>query len=147
VSAYSSGGSISNPQSRFARQLLSKGAFFHCLFCRFLRFCSSATGGVQIENLPVFIKQKSDKLILSLREGSKLLMTRDRFKEMKMTALENLRSDVELYRKDQALQGFVRDELEQKYQTILQMQAEWERGGFWTEENEKRYKEMNKGLH
>ena len=74
-------------------------------------------------------------------------MTRDRFKEMKMTALESLRSDVELYRKDQALQGFVRDALEQKYQTILQMQAEWERGGFWTEENEKRYKEMSKGLH
>lgn len=74
-------------------------------------------------------------------------MTRDRFKEMKMTALESLRSDVELYRKDQALQGFIRDELEQKYQTILQMQAEWERGGFWTEENEKRYKEMYKGLH
>jgi hypothetical protein len=98
-------------------------------------------------SLPVFIKQKADKLVLSLREGSTFLMTRDRFKEMKMTALESLRSDVELYRKDQALQGFIRDELEQKYQTILQMQAEWERGGFWTEENEKRYKEMYKGLH
>jgi hypothetical protein len=41
----------------------------------------------------------------------------------------------------------VRDELERKYQAILQKQAEWERAGFWTEENEMRYKEMMKGLH
>lgn len=74
-------------------------------------------------------------------------MTRDRFKEMRLTALESLRSDMELYRKDQALSGFVRDELEQKYQAILQKQAEWERAGFWTDENEMRYKEMLKGLH
>lgn len=74
-------------------------------------------------------------------------MTRDRFKEMRLTALESLRSDVEMYRKDQALSGFVRNELEQKYQAILQKQAEWERAGFWTDENELRYKEMLKGLH
>jgi hypothetical protein len=74
-------------------------------------------------------------------------MTRDRFKEIRLAALESLRSDVELYRKDQALSGFVRNELEQKYQAILQKQAEWERRGFWTEENEMRYKEMLKGLH
>jgi hypothetical protein len=74
-------------------------------------------------------------------------MTRDRFKEIRLAALESLRSDVELYRKDQALSGFVRNELEQKYQAILQKKAEWERQGFWTEENEMRYKEMLKGLH
>ncbi len=74
-------------------------------------------------------------------------MTRDRFKEMRLEALESLRSDVELYRKDQALSGIIRDELERKYQAILQKQAEWERAGFWTDENEMRYKEMLKGLH
>lgn len=74
-------------------------------------------------------------------------MTRDRFKEMRLEALESLRSDVELYRKDQALSGFLRDEMERKYQAILQKQAEWERAGFWTDENEIRYKEMLKGLH
>lgn len=74
-------------------------------------------------------------------------MTRDRFREMRLAALESLRSDVEMYRKDQALSGFVRNELEQKYQAILKKQAEWERAGFWTDENEMRYKEMLKGLH
>lgn len=74
-------------------------------------------------------------------------MTRDRFKEMRLAALESLRSDVELYRKDLALKGFVRDELERKYQAILLKKAEWERSGFWTEENEMRYKEMFKGLN
>lgn len=74
-------------------------------------------------------------------------MTRDRFKEMRLEALESLRSDVELYRKDQALSGIIRDELERKYRAILQKQAEWERAGFWTDENEMRYKEMLKGLH
>ncbi len=74
-------------------------------------------------------------------------MTRDRFKEMRLAALESLRSDVELYRKDLALKGFVRDELERKYQAILLKKAEWEKCGFWTEENEMRYKEMFKGLH
>lgn len=74
-------------------------------------------------------------------------MTRERFKEMRLKALEGLRSDVELYRKDQALSGFVKDDLERKYQAILQKQAEWERAGFWTDENEMRYKEMLKGLH
>jgi hypothetical protein len=74
-------------------------------------------------------------------------MTRDRFKEMRLAALESLRTDVEMYRKDQALSGFVKDELERNYQAILQKQAEWERGGFWTAENEMRYKEALKGLH
>ncbi len=44
--------SLTNPQSRYARQLLSKGAFVRtACFASFLRFASSATGGAQLWNI------------------------------------------------------------------------------------------------
>ncbi len=74
-------------------------------------------------------------------------MTRERFMEMQMSTLESLKSQVEKHRRNPRLQPFIRDELEQRYQAILQKQAEWEQGGFWTEENEKRYKTLYKRLN
>lgn len=74
-------------------------------------------------------------------------MTRDRFREMQMANLESLKSQVEKHRKNPRIESYVRDELEKRYQAILQTQAEWERGGFWTEENEKRFKEYYKRLN
>lgn len=74
-------------------------------------------------------------------------MTRDRFKDMQVAALESLKSKVEVHRKNPHLQPFLRDALENKYQALLQKQAEWERGGFWTDENEKRYMEIYKRLN
>jgi hypothetical protein len=71
-------------------------------------------------------------------------MTREQFKNMQMAALENLKSDVESYRKNPAVSNAMRDEMESQYQSILQKQAEWERGGFWSPENEKKYTDRYK---
>ena len=64
-----------------------------------------------------------------------------------MAALEGLRTDIEAYQKNTKLHPDVRNELEQGYLAILQKQAEWERGGFWNEDNEKGYQEYNKRLN
>ncbi len=74
-------------------------------------------------------------------------MTRERFKEIRMAALESLKADVESYRRNPLLKPVLRDELERRYQAILQKQAEWERGGFWSEENEKKFIEVYKRLN
>ncbi len=74
-------------------------------------------------------------------------MTREQYKKIRMDALENLKLDVEAYQRNPQIQQDERDELERGYQAILQKQAEWERGGFWTEENEKQYLEYNKRLN
>jgi hypothetical protein len=66
-------------------------------------------------------------------------MTREQFKNMQMAALENLKNDVESYRKNPSVSSAMRDEMEGQYQAIMQKQVEWERGGFWTPENEKKY--------
>ncbi len=71
-------------------------------------------------------------------------MTREQFKNMQMAALENLKNDVEAYRKNPAVSNAMRDEMESQYQAISQKQAEWERGGFWSPENEKKYMDKYK---
>ncbi len=73
--------------------------------------------------------------------------TRDRFREMNRSALQSLKAEMELHRRNLKLQGFVRDDLEQKYQAILHKQAEWDQRGFWTEENEKKFREWYKMLN
>ena len=74
-------------------------------------------------------------------------MTREQFKQNQMAALNQLRLDVEAYQRDPKLKANMRSELEQGYQAILQKQAQWERGEFWTEENEKKYRETYQKLH
>lgn len=74
-------------------------------------------------------------------------MTREQFKQSQMAALNQLRLDVEAYQRDPKLKANMRSELEQGYQAILQKQAQWERGEFWTEENEKKYRETYQKLH
>lgn len=71
-------------------------------------------------------------------------MTREQFKNMQMAALENLKNDVENCRKNPTVSNIMRDELESQYQAILQKQAEWERGGFWSPDTEKKYMEKYK---
>lgn len=71
-------------------------------------------------------------------------MTREQFKNMQMSALENLKNDVEAYRRNPAVSSAMQDDLESQYKSILQKQAEWERGGFWTQENEKKYTDRYK---
>ena len=74
-------------------------------------------------------------------------MTRDRFQDMQMETLESMKTEIERHRRNPRLEPFVREELERRYQVISQTQAEWERGGFWTEENEKRYIDLYKRLN
>ena len=74
-------------------------------------------------------------------------MTRERFQIMQMETLEGMKAKIERHRKNPRLEAFVREELEKRYQAISQTQAEWERGGFWTVENEKRYHDLYKRLN
>jgi hypothetical protein len=71
-------------------------------------------------------------------------MSREQFKNMQMAALESLKNDVEACRKNPGASNAMRDDMESQYRAILQKQAEWERGGFWSPENEKKYAEKYK---
>ncbi len=74
-------------------------------------------------------------------------MTREQFKQNQMAALNQLRMDVEFFQQNAKLNADSRNEMEQGYQAILQKQAQWERGGFWDEENERKYREIYKKVH
>ena len=69
-------------------------------------------------------------------------MTRERFMALQMAALHSLRADMEEHRKNPMVLSDMRDELERQYRAVLQKQSQWEQGGFWTEENEKKYREV-----
>ena len=74
-------------------------------------------------------------------------MTREQFKQNQMAALNQLRMDVEFFQQNAKLNADSRNEMEQGYQAILQKQAQWERGDFWDEENERKYREVYQKLH
>ena len=71
-------------------------------------------------------------------------MTREAFFEMQMQALRSLREDMEEHQRNPVVLDSMRDEMEKQYQALLKKQAEWENGGFWTPENERKYNEKYK---
>ncbi len=71
-------------------------------------------------------------------------MTRERFFELQMAAVQALKADMEEHMKNPVVLGSMRDDMEHKYRAIMKLQADWEGGGFWTMENEKKYAEKYK---
>ena len=63
-----------------------------------------------------------------------------------MTALANLKMDIETKQNTPGVPAEVRDALENQYQAVCQKQAEWESGNFWTPEKEKNYLSSYKQL-
>ena len=73
-------------------------------------------------------------------------MTKERFFELQMAALQALRADMEEHMKNPTVLNSMRDGIEHKYKAILDRQAAWESGSFWTVENEKKYNEHYKEM-
>ncbi len=66
-------------------------------------------------------------------------MTRDQYKKMRETEVENLKKEAEQKRNDTSLTPKERDRFEAEYQALCQQQEEWARGGFWTANEDTAY--------
>ncbi len=65
-------------------------------------------------------------------------MTRDEYKKMRMTEENSQLTAVEGKRNNPSATQKERDQPEYQHQSLLQ-QADWERGGFWTHNEETAY--------
>lgn len=74
-------------------------------------------------------------------------MTRERYKQLQLAALENLKYDVEARQNDPHTTAQERDVLENQYQVILQKESEWDRGEFWTADKERDYQNNYKQVN
>ena len=71
-------------------------------------------------------------------------MTRDEYKQMRITEVGNQIAAVALKRGNSSISQKERDQAEYQYQSLLQQQADWERGGFWTPNEETAYQKNYK---
>ncbi len=66
-------------------------------------------------------------------------MNRNEYKQLRISEVERQLAEAERKRHDTSLTQKERDQAEYQYQSLLQQQADWERGGFWTHNEETAY--------
>ncbi len=66
-------------------------------------------------------------------------MTRDEYQKIRMAEVESQLAAVEGKRHNPSATQKERDQAEYQHQALLQQQADWERGGFWTHNEETAY--------
>ena len=68
-------------------------------------------------------------------------MTRERFYEMQMAAIQALKADMEEHMKNPMVLNNMREQISNQYNVLCNLQTAWENGSFWTPENERKYAE------
>ena len=67
-------------------------------------------------------------------------MTRDEYKQMRMTEVSGHLQEYDAKRKNMSLPQNQRDQAEYQYQSMTKQQDDWKRAGFWTDNEETAYR-------